>query len=550
MAFSIGIDLGTTNTVVALARKGVNGNVEVTTERIIQIGEDGFSLESSELLPSVLYVHEGEHMVGKVAKAMKAQSTNRVIANSKNFIGEQNYFWEIDGKEYSPEIVASYFLGAVRKYLEDKYTAEMNPNSIVITVPASFDLDQKEATKKAARLAGFNGNITCISEPTAAMLDFINSQQRLDDADKDLDFKTPKKVLVFDLGGGTCDIAILEIKITGKEICVEELGVSPHTLIGGTNFDAYGVEGVIRDYNKQNNRQLQKELSQEQYRELRAKLLVILEKSKIYFTGKLFSGREEDLSYPIQIPNILDGEPFRYKLSMTKYNEYIAPLLDKENKNENIITPIETTLQAMNMTSEEIDYVFCVGGMTQYPKVLQAIEGFLGKKAYKFCDSMQSVAKGAAAYQHYEVKDQLDKQPVDVIPTLPQSVFINVKNGFPQELIKAKTKAGEQVIHKDFLEVSSETQIVLQLYTGRSYFDPELKRLNDVVLSFDYGIPVGSKVSLKLEYTIQGTLQFEAWVEKHPETKIHVSLERDKLSNNQIKDMQQEYGIQNVGGIH
>lgn len=549
MAFSIGIDLGTTNTVVALARRGVNGNIEVSTERIIQIGEDGFSLESSELLPSVLYVHEGEHMVGKVAKAMKAQSTNRVIANSKNFIGEQNYFWEIDGKEYSPEIVASYFLGAIKKYLEDKYTYEMNPNNIVITVPASFDLDQKEATKKAARLAGFNGDITCISEPTAAMLDFINEQHKLDDQDKDLDFKTPKKVLIFDLGGGTCDIAILEVKISGKEICVEELGVSPHTLLGGTNFDAYGVDGVIRDYNKQNHRQLQKELEPEKYKELQAKLLVIMEKAKIYFTTKLFSGKEQNINYPIQIPNILDGEPFKYGLSLTKYNEYIAPLLDKENKNENIIDPIQDTLQTMNMISAEIDYVFCVGGMTQYPKVLKTIEEFLGKKVYRFCDSMHSVAKGAAIYQYYEVKNKSDKLPVDIIPTLPQSVFINVKNKFLQELIPAKTKAGEQVICRDLLEVSAETQIVLQLYTGRSYFDPEMKKLNDAVLSFDYGIPVGSKVSLKLEYTTQGALQLEAWVEQHPEIKINVCLERDKLSNREIKELQEEYAIQNVGGI-
>lgn len=254
MAFSVGIDLGTTNTVVSTARRGISSNIEVTTEAIDQIvNEEWGDIESSTLLPSVLYVNNGLHNVGLMAREMKGQSSNRVIFSSKNYMGENDYKWEIDDKEYSPEIVASYFLSAVRKHLLQKYRDEESIDSAVITVPASFNIDQRNATKTAAKLAGFNGDIILISEPTAAVLDFINEQSKLQDCDKFIDLNDYKNILVFDLGGGTCDVSVLQVKINGKNIYVEEVAVSPHTLIGGANFEAYAVEGIIKDFEKQNN---------------------------------------------------------------------------------------------------------------------------------------------------------------------------------------------------------------------------------------------------------------------------------------------------------
>lgn len=275
MAFSVGIDLGTTNTVVSTARRGVTSNIEVTTEAIDQIvNEEWGDIESSTLLPSVLYVNNGLHNVGLIAKEMKGQSSNRVIFNSKNYMGENDYKWEIDDKEYSPEMVASYFLSAVRKHLLQKYRDEESIDTAVITVPASFNIDQRNATKTAAKLAGFKGDITLISEPTAAVLDFINEQSKLQDCDKFIDLNDFKNILVFDLGGGTCDVAILKVKINGKEIYVEELAVSPHTLIGGANFEAYAVEGIIKDFEKENNISLIKELDNDSYRKLKSMLSV------------------------------------------------------------------------------------------------------------------------------------------------------------------------------------------------------------------------------------------------------------------------------------
>lgn len=551
MAFSIGIDLGTTNTVVSTARRGVSGTVEVATEEIMQFGEDGYSLEPDALLPSVLFVDHGEHYVGKMAKAMKGQRAHRVISNSKNFIGQPDYEWYIDGVSYTPEIVASYYLSAVRNYLEEKYTYECDLSNVVITVPASFDLDQKNATKKAAKIAGFEGNIICISEPTAAILDFINEQRRLADEDRYLDFTETKRILVFDLGGGTCDVAVLAVKMKGKEIYVEELGVSPHTLLGGTNFDAYAAEGVMRDFEQTHKIELNKVLDKAAQKELKAKLLVQMERAKIFFTGRYKQKADESITFPVQIPNVINGEPFKFMLSMAQYNTYIAPLLKAEKNKENIISPIDATLKDIGITRDQIDYVFCVGGMTQYPKVSETIKNYFGKEPFKFCDSMQSVSKGAAIYQHYDVKEKEHAEiDIDIVPTLPQTVFLNVRNEFPIPLIEAKTKAGVPVVHKNLLEITSEVQATLQLYAGRSYFDPQMKLLNDLTLKFPHGVPAGSKLSLRLEYTQKGVLEFEAWVENHPEIKVSVCLEDGEMTANQIKEVKEEYEIEKVGGLY
>lgn len=569
MAFSVGIDLGTTNTVVSTARRGISSNIEVTTEAIDQIvNEEWGDIESSTLLPSVLYVNNGLHNVGLMAREMKGQSSNRVIFSSKNYMGENDYKWEIDDKEYSPEIVASYFLSAVRKHLLQKYRDEESIDSAVITVPASFNIDQRNATKTAAKLAGFNDDIILISEPTAAVLDFINEQSKLQDCDKFIDLNDYKNILVFDLGGGTCDVSVLQVKINGKNIYVEEVAVSPHTLIGGANFEAYAVEGIIKDFEKQNNISLIKELDTESYRKLKSMLSVYLEKAKIFFAGKYLQFNdgvrdieniENELSRLIGIPNVVNGKPFRFDLTMKRYNEYISTLLTKESK-ENIFAPIESTLRSSNLKSSEIDYVFCVGGMTKYPAVWNAISNYFGKEPLKFTDSMESVSRGAAIYHHYNVKEKPSTEPPedsgdvgtvieDVTPTLPQTIYLNVKDGFPVPLIEAKTKAGTPVIHEDLIEVTSEVGVSLELYAGMSFFDPDLKRLENVKLNFPVGVSAGTNISLKLEYTQKGILLFEAWIKDRPEIKINLTLEGSQLEDEDIEKLNKEYKFDDVRGV-
>lgn len=572
MGFSIGIDLGTTNTVVSTGRRSINGGVEVLTEKLPQLSEDGRKLVQDTLLPSFLYVDGEEHNVGIIAKAMKTQFKNNVVSSSKNFIGHRDYKWEIEGKEYTPELVASYFLSAIRNYLKDKYGDEDQLESAVITVPASFDIDQRNSTRTAAKLAGFDGEITLISEPTSAILDFINEQSKLCDEDKFIDLSDYKKVLVFDLGGGTCDVAILEIKVVGKEVYVEEIGVSPHTLIGGTNFDAYAVDGIIRDFENENKIKLGEILSKEELSDLKAKLLITMEDMKVYFSSRYTmknpSNEESDkviesINLNVTEPGVINGKPFKYNLTMKRYNEYIKPLLSIENKKENIIEPIKETLSKCNVDVNDIDYIFCVGGMTRYPMVWDAITEFFGKEPLKFSDTMESVSRGASIYHHYDVVERksIDKveeknsssetgnKDIFVTPKLPETVFLNVKNGFPIPIIEANTKAGTPILIEDVLKVTSETELLLELFSGRSAFDPNLKKQESIRLEFPHAIKAGSSIVLKLEYTSNSILIFEAWLKDDPEIKINVSLEKSQFTEEEIQEHQESFRIKSVKGV-
>ena len=261
----------------------------------------------------------------------------------------------------------------------------------------------------------------------------------------------------------------------------------------------------------------------------------------------------------IGIPNVVNGKPFRFDLTMKRYNEYISTLLTKESK-ENIFAPIESTLRSSNLKSSEIDYVFCVGGMTKYPAVWNAISNYFGKEPLKFTDSMESVSRGAAIYHHYNVKEKPSTEPPedsgdvgtvieDVTPTLPQTIYLNVKDGFPVPLIEAKTKAGTPVIHEDFIEVTSEVGVSLELYAGMSFFDPDLKRLENVKLNFPVGVSAGTNISLKLEYTQKGILLFEAWIKDRPEIKINLTLEGSQLEDEDIEKLNKEYKFDDVRGV-
>lgn len=556
MDFYLGIDLGTTNSSVSIARDGSLGTIEVETLRIPQIAEDGITFTEKQLLPSVLYREGSEVHVGEYAKAIKKQSSTKTISNSKNYMGEEVKL-KTNGVEYLPEEVAACILKHIKENISyGKVT------SAVITVPASFDMDQKNATRRAAVLAGFDeSEIILISEPTAAILDFINEQRKYTDNAKLIDFSKGKNVLVFDLGGGTCDVAILSVKMTGDKVDVKEVAVSEHTLVGGTNFDMYAVKGVIDSYNKKNGINLEKELSVEQYEDLEYALSIRCEEAKMFFSGRYhqckdtidYEKRVESVrNYPISIPNIIDGMPFKYDFKMKDYNKFISPLLRENDKGvKNIIRPILDTIKASKLSMEEIDCVFCAGGMTVYPAVGEVLKNLFGKEPLSSLDKMLSISRGAAVYHKYrvnhnEIKKHSKNSNMDILPTMPQSVFLNVADDLPICLIEKGTRAGEPIIQENIIKVNSETSVELELYAGRSLYDPHLKKLHNAVLKFPMGIQRGAGITLKLEYTDKGVLNFEAWLTDNREIKLEVALDKSSLSKSELTQKRKEIGLINI----
>lgn len=531
----IGIDLGTTNTVVACADYTEGGNVKIDILDIEQISDRCGSVTAKKTLPSCIYVDDmGHEFIGQLAKNMKNIEYDRVIYNSKNYIGNKNHVWQIDNKKYTPEDVAERILSVAKANVERFYGEKVD--GAVITVPASFNHDQIESTKNAAKSAGFlEDRLIFISEPTAALLDLIYEEKLSDKRHAIHDFSKPKKVLVFDLGGGTCDVSIMNVEINGDDYKVEELAISPHTQLGGVDFDICGVLYLLHKYsilNDIDHKRMPHHVDVKRY--IFSVLSLEIEKARIMFSS-LSSGLtgEEygDVVYRNSLENFYTGQSFEFEISKKEYDECIKPLLTKGgNLGFNIIDPIIDTLNKANLGKEDIDEVFLVGGMTAYSTVREAIENFFGKKTISYLDPMYSVAKGAALYNYYnENKKKIEKGKIIIYPVVAENIYLDVKNNLPVLLVSQGTKAPYEKVHEGIVKVDNATGIKLDILSGKSIYDPKMKRLKSVQLTFTDIIKPGTPISIKVTFDKNRILHLEAWVTGNFKQKIDVTFDKEVL---------------------
>lgn len=530
----IGIDLGTTNTVAAVADVMADGSIYPRVIDIAQLGEDLYTQIFDKLLPSSLYIDRyGNKYIGRIAKAMKTKEYDRVIYNSKNYMGNRNYFWEIDSCEYSPEDVASLILKMVKKNIEREINKEIK--GAVITVPASFNHDQIQSTKNAAKSAGFDeGETYFISEPTAALLDFINSEKAISKEYRRLDFSKPRKMLVFDLGGGTCDISIMNVQISDIEFKVEEIAISPHTQLGGVNFDLSGVIYLLDKYAKEMGLSLDNIFTDEdEKRYIYSILAAEVENARMMFAAQsniAIDGMSNDeIIYNGFIPNFIGGKPYHFTIAKEEYDGCIQPLLMADsNMGCNIIDPILDTLNKANLTAKDIDDIFLVGGMTLYQPVQKVIEKFFKKRPIISLNPIYSVAKGAAIYHYFNEIVYKDgnklNETIVIDPVVADDIYIDVENGLPFLLVKQGTRAPFEKIYDEILKVNNATGMKLDIFSGKGIWDPKMKRLKSAQLSFLNIIKPGTPISLKVEFDKNRILNLSAWVANSKEQRLNVTI--------------------------
>ncbi|KAA5808489.1 Hsp70 family protein [Thermoanaerobacterium thermosaccharolyticum] len=531
----IGIDLGTTNTVAAGVNLTEDGKFEIDILDMEQISDNAGRLTSKKTLPSCLYVDDsGKEYVGELAKKMKTLRYDRVIYNSKNYIGNRNHVWQVGGKKYTPEDVAEKVLTVVKKNIESIYNTTVD--GAVITVPASFNHDQIESTKNAAKSAGFlEDQLVFISEPTAALLELIYEEKLIKQDKKRYDFSEPKKVLVFDIGGGTCDISIMNVEITDDDYKVEELAISPHTQLGGVDFDLCGVLYLLHKYSILDNVNYKAISSDEDAkRYIFSTLSLEIEKAKMMFsseTSSLIDKYNDDIVYKGSIENFYNGKPFDFEISKKEYDECIKPLLTKGgNLGFNIIDPIIDTLNKANLNKEDIDEVFLVGGMTTYSTVRRAVESFFGKKSINYLDPMYSVAKGAALYNYYNAnRKRSEKGKIIIYPVVAENIYLDVKNDLPVLLVSQGTKAPYERVYDNIVKVDNATGIKLDILSGKSIYDPKMKRLKSKQLTFTDVIKPGTPISIKVTFDKNRILHLEAWVTGNDKQRIDVTFDKEVL---------------------
>ncbi len=411
MAKIIGIDLGTTNSCVAVME---GGDAKVITNP-----------EGGRTTPSIVAISEGgERLVGQVAKRQAITNPENTVFGVKRLIGRKFESAEIQqdmkilpykieraansdvrinirGKQYSPAEISSYILGFIKKYAED-YLGEPVSDA-VITVPAYFNDSQRQATKDAGRIAGLNV-LRIINEPTAASLAY------------GLDKKREEKIAVFDLGGGTFDISVLEI----GEGVFEVKSTNGDTHLGGEDFDLRVIDYLADEFKKDQGIDLRKDKMALQ------RLKEAAEKAKM----ELSTSMETDINLPFITADASGPKHMNLKITRAKLESLVSDLLDK------LEAPCRTALKDSGLSASQINEVILVGGMTRMPAVQERVKRIFGQEPHKGVNPDEVVAVGAAIQGGVLKGDVKDVLLLDVTPL---SLGIETLGGVMTRLIEKNT---------------------------------------------------------------------------------------------------------------
>lgn len=581
----IGIDLGTTNSTVSVANLTIRGDIESQTLEVTQVDESGNSNVLDQTLPSVLYVDDqGQPYVGRFSKRMNGVYPKQVIKEAKRHIGD-TVSWNINGEVIHPETVSSYVLNCLKAQAEDYYGGE-KIDSVVITIPANFNFQQQQATKAAGTLSGFDKDkIHMIPEPTAALIDFLNEEKKLAPEARRLNLSgTKKNLMVFDLGGGTCDVSILQVEESlSNGIDIQELSISQYTELGGIDFDKKITNELLRKILMQQGitmKQFQAKYDQEVILRLYENLLDFSERAKKGLSTKIenqlrlqqmdyYENREkfDNVSYREMLSSQLPADLIT-TLTITKkeYDEIISELLYKEKSKQgkNIEEPILSALQHSKigeMSIEDIDGVFLVGGMTYYHTIQERIYEIFDRrlKPIKSINPMYAVSRGAAIYHHQIEKINLksseqlktnDKErsseSLMFTNTVPNNIYIDVIGADPVALLEKGTKLPfERIIEDRFIVTgASNTKSVnameLELFTALTAKAINTKKLKSANIIFKKPVPINSKLVLKVECNKEREVSVKAWLEDDETEVIDVNIGAHEFTKEEIQSLREK----------
>lgn len=542
----VGIDLGTTNTVLASCRRPAPNGKMLPRIRNISQFIDATNRGDKDYLPSVLFFDfERKVKIGEYARFRKTMGADRrVLYNTKIDMGTKTVYQE----NFTPVEAAAEILKVCHSNILQRIMprGEVFP-SVTITVPASFNQNQIADTVAAARRAGFP-NVSILEEPVAALYHYIY-EQSLAGAGTVVDFSETKRVLVYDIGGGTCDVCVVDLKIDKDGTYdIHFVVTNRYTEFGGNDFDEQAAIGLL---NKLFERYGIKEdsVSNKQKEELVARVLAVCEQYKIEFSEQLNLGAGVDEVrdvIPMTLPKLIDGiENVALDLSYKEYMEYTEvffsdsyrhPTRDITDKlrDKNVFRPVHQVLKKLKALGERgIDCVFLTGGMSRYLPIETALKDFCKCPVIKSEEPMKAVALGAALSKFIKVRrvdsgniinlqDEQEpddeKNPAsdhnnrDERPRLAEAIFIDVENQLPMKIIDANVTIPCQGTVDHVFHVGTNG-VRVHLFAGQSQWDPEMRILYDYSQIFQSLVQPGTIARIKYEIdedrVLQLTLQLE-----------------------------------------
>ncbi|WP_027437796.1 molecular chaperone DnaK [Lachnospira multipara] len=433
----IGIDLGTTNSCVAVTR----GDYPV-----VITNQEGY-----QTTPSVVaFTKQNERLVGDLAKRQAALNPENTIFSIKRYMGT-NYQKKIGSKAFSPQEISAYILMKLKEDAQSYLGEEVT--DAVITVPAYFNDAQRTATKDAGKIAGLNV-IRIINEPTAAALAY------------GLDNGKPQKILVYDLGGGTFDVSIIEI----DNDTIEVLATSGNNRLGGDDFDERICQFLIKEFNESTGINLSKDY-----------VALTRLKEEVENAKKVLSCA---LSFTINIPFItqVKGVPYHleYTLTRAKFNELTKDLVDKT------LIPVENALKDARLKKEDIDSVILVGGSTRMPIVVDTLRQVMKQEPTRNINPDECVALGAAILGG-KLNNQLTPSSrasqILLMDVTPLSLSIETIGGISNRLIERNTTIPTR--HSQIFTTASafQTSVDIKVFQGERKFTRDNKLIGNFRLS-------------------------------------------------------------------